>query len=270
MKKIIFTIIVLLFGLGLLLFFISQNKVTNITNTVPKKVITVVNKGEPKYKIALFADSHKSYKNLQKAVDISEKQGVNAIVHFGDITDFAEESGFSKSKEILDNSKIKYYVIAGDRDEVEGGVVFDKYFGGKECKDNLLKDYGILCLHNSFNYTPLSKDYLNAFYLHLAEANIIFAAQPLYNPGSLVYMGYYDEEVKKQADDLLSTINDSNVKYVIAADTHFYSKNTNEVTGIVHYTLGAITNERNIQGPNFAILYIYKDGSVEVKQVLID
>jgi len=269
MLKAIFTILILSFGIGLMLFFVSQNKSTDITNTAPNKIITVVNKGEPKYKIALFADSHTSYKNLQKAVDISKNQGVDAIVHFGDITDFGEESGFSKSKEILDDSKIEYYVIAGDRDEVEDGVVFDKYFSGKECMDNLLKDYGILCLHNSFNYTLLSKDYLNEFYSHLANAKIIFAAQPLYNPKSLVYMGYYDEKVKKQADALVRAINDSSVKYVIAADAHFYSKTTDKATGIEHYTLGALTNERNLQDPNFAILYIYEDGGVEVNQIYL-
>lgn len=252
-----------------MLFFVATSK-NEQPQQIPKPIENIpANTSPVKYKIALFADSHTSYENLQRAVKKSQEEDVDAIVHFGDFTDFAEESGFVKSKQILDNSKIEYFVIAGDRDEVEDGVVFDKYFNGKECKDNLLKDYGILCLHNSFNYTLLSESYLNEFDSNLSNAKIVFAAQPLYNPDSLVYMGYYDEKVKSQADELIKSVNQSQVKYIVAADAHFYSKTTDAITGLVHYTLGALTNDRNLQDPNFAILYIYEDGGVEVSQIYL-
>lgn len=84
-------------------------------------------------------------------------------------------------------------------------------------------------------------------------------------------MGFYDEQVKKQAEEVFDKVLLSRTKYFISADTHFFSKypGPSESTLTV-YTLGALTDKRNLQTPNFSLMRLYKGGQVELEQVLVE
>jgi predicted phosphodiesterase len=225
-----------------------------------------INRGKLVIKIALLADSHIDYQRLKKAVEKAKQQKVDLLVHFGDLSDFGGSNELNSTKQILDNSNLTYYVISGDRDEVERGINFKKLFSEKVCTTQLLK-YKVACLSNPFNYTLIDSDYLTNFYNNLKDANIVFTSQPIYNPNSNVYMGFFTKSVKEQADEVYQHLSDSNVKYMFSGDAHFFSKYKD--SKIDYYNLGAVTDKKNLQTPNFTILDVYENW-VEVRQVNLE
>lgn len=235
---------------------------------VPQKQI---NKGDLVYQIALLSDSANETDYLQKAVDKSNELNANYIIHLGDLSQFGGEAELKKSKEVLQSAAAVYLVLAGDHDVVEEGINFKNVFGGKVCSTQLLQQFKILCLNNPYNHTLLGQDYLNGFSNNLSSAKIVVASQPIYNPDSIRYMGYYNNDVKKEADFLLDQIRDSKVTAVLSGDTHFFSKfKDSESANLNHYTVGALSNTRNLETPNFSLLKVYSSGYVEVVQVLVD
>jgi len=81
-------------------------------------------------------------------------------------------------------------------------------------------------------------------------------------------MGIYDGGVLEQGLFVKSLLENSNVKMAISADTHF--QNHYESNNINYYTIGAITEQRNIQRPSFSLLYYYTDNSYSVTQFEIE
>lgn len=269
MKKIAVLVILALSILFFLNFKVVTNKLnsyfyTQKSNETEKTAVI--------YKIGLLADSHSDYQQLKKSITKLKQKNVDFLIHFGDMSDFGGLSELEQTKKILDESEIEYLVIPGDRDIVEGGVNFNKIFKNKVCDTQLLNKYRVICLANPYNYTLIdSKDY-EKFIKNSKQANILLTAQPIYNPKSNIYMGFYDTKVKEQADNIfVHILNNTNIKYVISADTHFFKtysgdKNSN----IKYYNLGAITDKRNLQSPNFAIMNIYENGTTEIKQLTIN
>lgn len=265
MRKSIIFILILIFVLTAafylkknLMYDLIRNNASNSQKTLPK--------GKLIGKIALLADSHTDYQRLEKSLDKAKENEVSFVVHFGDLSDFGGFSELSSSKKILDDSGIPFLVLPGDRDVVEGGVNFKQIFSEKLCTLQLSK-YKIYCLINPYNYTLLDSVYLNGFYTNLQKALIIFSSQPIYNPRSNVYMGYYNDSVKAQADEIYLKLQSSNVKYVFSGDAHFFSKNSD--SKIDYYNLGAITNRKNLQTPNFTILTVYEN-TISVQQINLD
>lgn len=271
MKK---TVVLVILALSIL-FFLNFKVVTNTLNSY------IYTQGGYKtanpaviYKIGLLADSHIDYQRLKKSVDRLKQKNVNFLIHFGDMSDFGGVTELEQTKKILDESEIEYLVIPGDRDIVEGGVNFNKIFKNKVCNTQLLNTYGVLCLANPYNYTLLNNRDYEQFIKNTAQANILLAAQPIYNPSSNIYMGFYDTRVKEQADTLYTHIlNNTKIQYVVSADAHFFKTYLGETFNeyqIRYYTLGAITERRNLQSPNFAIMEILENGLIKVNQVTID
>lgn len=267
MVKKLFLIVILV----LLVIFVTVC-VTKVLDIRDSKVLftdkpEIEQLGPVKHKIALFADSHTNYDNLQKSIELAKSHSVDLIIHVGDLSDFGETKSYIKSKELLDQSEIKYVVIPGDRDMVENGTNFSYYFEDVLCDVESLKDYAILCLVNPYNYTNLSQDYIDTIKSVINNYDLVVAAQPIYNPGSNIYMGYYDDKVEEQSDILLSTLLSSGVSTFISGDTHFFKSFTHpQNQDLNFFTLGAITDDRNLETPNIAIVYIYDSGQVRVSQ----
>lgn len=263
MKYITFTTF-LLFGL-LGVYYLATSNSTEEPINQPEP------KGELVATFALIADSHIDHTRLKKAVEKAQLAGVSYIVHFGDLSDFGGLGNLQETKRVLDSSEIDYLVIPGDRDVVEGGENFENVFKEKICGAQLLQKYSILCFSNPYNYTLLPDFYTEEFYSNLQTANVIFSSQPIYNHKSNIYMGFYDAKVKKQADQVFEEILQSNANYLVSADAHFFIKYQGPADSkLTLYTLGALTDKRNLQTPNFALMKIYQGGQVELEQVLVE
>ncbi len=217
--------------------------------------------------MVVLADSHVDYERLNKALIKAKDYKPSVIIHLGDLSDFGGFGELSKSKQILQSSNFSFYVLPGDRDVVEEGKNFKQLFEDDVCTTQMLEDYKILCLSNPYNYTLLDTKYLEDFYSNLPKAKILITSQPIYNPTSNVYMGFFDENVKKQAENIYEQVSVSKVTTVFSGDAHFFSKYKDKT--ISFYNIGAVSNKRNLQFPNFSVVYIYEN-SVDVKQVTID
>jgi len=276
-KFILLAVFLFLIGLIAARFF-QWHEINNNENNIPPPLVKIESsKEEPTYIISLFADSHLDLESLKDGVEISKERGANYLIHLGDMSDFGILSDLEATKKILEKSAIPYYVLPGDRDLYLSGeesvleeTEFGKIFGNRLCDSQLLDRLKILCLANSYNYNLLSDDYLNNFEKNLAVAKILVSAQPLYNPGSNLYMGFYSKDVEEQGRVLLEKIRSSSVKVLIAGDTHFFSFYSDEYDSeLTYYTLGALTRERNIQQAGFILLEIYDNGRFDVERIII-
>lgn len=270
MKKTILIILAILFIFLFAFNAAFKSIIFDIFGLNTTKQTSTLDKGKITHKVAILADSHLDYQRLKKSLDKAKKENVNFVLHLGDLSDFGGFTELKETKKILDDSNINYLVIPGDRDVVEGGNNFKDLFADKQCFNQLLKEYKILCFANPYNYTLLDKDYIDKFISYLPNAKIVVMSQPIYNPNSNLYMGYFSERVKNQADLVYKNILNFNIPYVVSGDTHYFKYYYDSLHNINYYNVGAVTDKRNLQSPNFSILTIYSSGFVEVNQKYID
>jgi len=230
------------------------------------------------YSISIMSDPHLSLDNLKKALAMSKELNVSYIIVVGDLSDFGTAANLRELKKVLDTSALPYLVLPGDRDVYLNGLesnINNSYFvnvfaDNNICSNQLLNQYEILCLSNPYNYILLPDDYLTNFYENLKRASVLVSSQPIYNSQSNIYMGYYDSGVKHQGGEILSALNASSVQLSISGDAHFFSNYSDPYnTHISYFTLGALTDERNIQQPNFAVLKKYENGSFSLDPVFL-
>jgi len=245
--------------------------------------LTVNTKGKIIKKIAIFADIHDSTNTFEIALKQIPKDTFLFIL--GDSSNTGQTEELLKIKNILQNYTIEYNILPGDRDvglkgELPppiGGYNFNKVFNENICDKQYSikldndKLFNIVCVNNPYNYTLLPKTYIEELKNNIQKAHLIIMSQPLQNPGFNKYMGHLNKDVLKQAEEIKLEINkNKNIKYIISSDTHFFSRNSDiRVPDQTHITVGAITNERNLQSPRYLILNIFEDKSVEVKDVLV-
>ena len=79
-------------------------------------------------------------------------------------------------------------------------------------------------------------------------------------------------DVKEQAEEILSTIRESNVKAVIAGDHHSFSQYKDEVDkNLEHIVIGPVTDARAEQSKtSITMLNVYDDDSYSVEEVYLE
>ena len=226
--------------------------------------------------ISLMADSHDNNVLLAKAVQKAKELESSYIFHLGDFTDLGLVETLKEAKEVLDASGIKYYAVPGDHDlwKSVGPEYFLEVFD-KDYYSVSVNGIKFVLLDNSANYSTIPTEQMAWFKNELPNTDIVILSQPIYHPTNNRVMGVVNgEEVKKvrdQANELLDLIRTSPVKAIIAADHHQSSKNTDPVKSeLTHYVIGAVTNDRNLQTPRFSALYLFENGSFELKEVVLE
>jgi predicted phosphodiesterase len=226
-------------------------------------------------RVALFADSHLDWDALSAAIEKVKELEVDMIFHVGDHSNLGIVKNLEKTKDLLDASELSYYAIPGDRDlwQTVGTDNFLQVF--KENRHTVTKDDIVFVLmDNSANYSTVEDSAMEWFEKNVADADFIFLSQPLWHPTNSKVMGYVNgdkvENVRIQAEELLKKVRESEVLAVFAGDQHMFSKNLDsEKESLVHYALGALTSERNLQTPRFALLDIGENAQYSVKQVIL-
>src|SRR4030043_1223906 len=98
------------------------------------------------------------------------------------------------------------------------------------------------------------------------------------HPESAHIMGEQSPEVAGQAKELIALIEKENIDGFFSGDLHFFAKfSTNggstsggkSTDGVKITTIGAISKDRNFQGPRFAVVTVLDDYSWEVEDIEI-
>ena len=235
--------------------------------------------------IGLIADSEGDNESLEKALDGLNDRNVDAVFFLGDLTQYGSLDLLRAVKDILNRFELKVLIIPGDHDlaasaddgDLSGRRNFREVFG-----DNIhLYESGghnFMLFDNSPNFSKISEEDLAWFENNLPETDFVILSQPLYHPTNQRVMGMFDGDVvstvRAQAEEMLTKIRESNVKAIIAADQHFFSKNTDpERADLLHIVVGALISNkgsfRNPQSSRYAILKIYENGNYKVEEIVL-
>ena len=274
MKKIAGLVLLLVLGGYLLLRYLSGlSYLSDLSEEKKKELIPKA----PILKFAIVSDSENENDQLKKALDIAKSNGASFVIGLGDFTPLGVESDLMIVKKVFDDSGLKYYVTAGDRDMRdsrdngwEATALFEQTFG-KPTHEFGADEVGFLVLSNADIYKGIGGDdweQLNSFVRKDYKLKFIFAHKTPYHPQSAHVMGADSAVVASQANRLIELIEENKVDGFFSGDLHFFAR-FNSPNGVKITTIGAVNSARNFQGPRFAVVKVYGDYSWEVEDVPI-
>lgn len=286
------TIITLLSSKGILSSLGSLGNLSNLGNSQEEPKISpkpkITPSGTPVLKFALVADSHNDNNNLARALKMAKEKGAKFIVGLGDWTATGTLPELRSAKETFDNSGLPYYLTAGDHDLWESRekklpaiANFNQVFN-TPYQSFVDSNTRFVIVNNSDNYEgvdSLEFSWLRGI-LENARNNppaaiLVFLHEPLSHPTSDRVMGYASEETKSgtpklkdQAQELENLFASLGVRAVFAGNIHAYSSYEGK-SGLSMFTIGAVTAERNVQLPRFAVVDVFEDGNYNVEDLEI-
>lgn len=234
----------------------------------------------PTYRVGVISDSHNQNDLLSSAIESLVEEGVDKIVHLGDLTDWGELDKLAQTKETLDKFEVAYVAIPGDHDlgETRDASNFLQIFGVKKGFFEL-GPYKFIYFDNSLNFTKLTFEEMRWFEKEVKEGYIVFLSQPLVSKDMTRVMGIIDEakdlEVFSQNEELLNYIRSSDVKVIVAGDLHLSSQYEDPVKpSLWHISAGALLKSEsieklNLQSPRVGMLEIYDDSSWIYKDIVL-
>lgn len=260
------------------LFFLKD-----IQNNISDKIIPKDEKNQSKQpevlvKFALMSDSHTDITYLNKAINKIKNLRADFVVHLGDWSQVGTQAELKGSKEIFDESDLKYWTVPGDHDlwASNSTTNFRAVFGDPYSSFDKSGVHGIL-LDTSDTDVGLGETQLSWLKKDLAEnrGKIIFAFMhlPPYHPTSNRTMwekGGVNSKVREEADEMLKWFGDYKVKGIFAGDHHLSSSFTEPTSGVKITIVGAITSSRNLQIPRFDLVTVYKNSDYNVEEVVLE
>ncbi len=287
MKKILLLVLILLsIFLGYSLGFNKDGNgtVQNLTN--PKNEIM---------KVALIADSHNENDLLAKALAQAKEQNVDFVIGLGDYTNLGTDDEIYSAKKAFDDSGVKFYTLAGDRDgwdNREHGEYnltnYNQYFGPgsqeftqKEIRFVLIDnsnlylgipsvDWDLINQWIKGVYNPIPGSGASPIPMEESKLTFVFAHKTPFHPDSAHIMGEDSPMVAEEANQLIKLIEEKKVDGFFSGDLHFFAQFNSPGGSVKMATIGAVASQRNFQGPRFAILKVYSDYSWEVLDVPIN
>lgn len=262
----------------------SVQKTRQILGENPPKdqSVTIQPSGDIDFKFAIIADSHKDITNLAKALNMAKSNGAKFIIGIGDFSDVGTLDELRNTKAQFDAIGMPYYVTAGDHDlwdsrnkKEQSDKNFTEVFGSGY-QAFMFENARIMIINNADNYLGLDEFQLKWVEEELAryaqnstKLFFVIADIPLYHPSSDHVMGKVTPKLKGQADHLISILKRARADEVFSADTHFFSRFQEPTSNLKMTTVGAVTSDRNLQTPRFAIVDVYTNGSYNVEETEI-
>ena len=281
----------LLIFLGYLFVFPQEaSRDSEIGYPEPKKEIL---------RVGLLADSHNENDLLARALSEAKNRGVNFVIGLGDYTNLGTTSELTAAKKVFDESGLRYFVTAGDRDgwasrEMDSSSNFEEIFGesSRIIEKNQVQ---FVLLDNSDIYRGIDSESWELLTNALSDSvgqdgqtaenvkcqmsnvkcalprlRFVFAHKTPYHPDSKHIMGEDSPDVARQAKELLKLLEGKKVDGFFSGDMHFFAEFHSPQQSVRITTVGAVARERNFQGPRFGILKIYEDYSWQVEDIPID
>lgn len=268
--------------LGLLASLIPSNITLPTQLQKLKEVVPVEDAIETKntnlsFKFMLVADSHNDNENLKKAL---AENKVEFVIGLGDYTDVGSIDELKAAKKTFDNAGLRYFITSGDHDQWDSRngqkdptTNFNQVFG-RTYQSFSYKNARFLIIDNSDNYLGLGESQKNWLREEIERINtegpgvvLAFMHEPLYHPSSTRMMGKVTYSLMDEAKEVTKMLNDAGVREVFAGDIHYFTEYNEPETGMSMTTIGALTAERNAQTPRYAVVSVFEDGSIEVKDV---
>lgn len=247
----------------------------------------------PILRVALVADSHNENELLARALRQAAGKGINFVVGLGDYTNLGTIDELQAAKKEFDESKLPYFATAGDRDGWQSRALGSKdNFGqvfGQSSHQFTREGIQFVILDNSDIYSGIDSEswkMLNdvlpsndsqtgqkgensKFEIRNSKLTFVFAHKTPFHPQSAHVMGEGNEEVARQARNLMNLLEENKIDGFFAGDMHFFAKYNSPGGSVKITTIGAAASERNFQGPRFGILTVWEDYSWEVEDVEI-
>ncbi|MBI4037797.1 metallophosphoesterase family protein [Candidatus Curtissbacteria bacterium] len=229
-------------------------------------------------RFALVADSHSDNELLRRALEQAKGKGINFVVGLGDYTTIGTDEELLAAKLKFRNSKLEYYTIPGDHD------LWDSRDKGEDPLQNYLDAFGdpnrvierngvkIILVDNSDNYkriTPGSWSMATESLQKPAKLTFVMTHRTPFHPDSSHVMGELNAQVARQAKELLKLMTKAKVDGFFAGDLHFFGQYKSEDGKLKMTTVGAVTDDKNFQGPRFASVTVYDDYTWEVEDIEI-
>lgn len=230
--------------------------------------------------LALLADVHNDWENLNQAVTMVNGQNYDLTLFLGDLTDVGDPDDFKTGESILNGLRIPLYSIPGNHDvwwarqkNLEADNFFNASFHSPVCITE--KNLQLLLIDNADEKNGIDNQEWQEINQCLQTDLPIFAFthEPLQHPASDYVMGKYSSSVATQGAQLLQILCDKKVKLVVAAHQHSFSKYFYSCPGgyqLPMLVIGAITSQRNFQSPRFLQLNLYDDASFGEKEIILE
>ncbi len=237
-----------------------------------------------RFSFVMVSDSHSEDNYLQKALFQVQTMTPQPafIIGLGDYTEVGTMKELKSAKAEFDKIGIRYFVIPGDHDLWDGRDKtseplsnFTQVFGSSH-QSFVYQGVKFILINNADNYTGIDQkqsDWIDNQLAGLGQDKVkltlAFVHEPLYHPSSDHYMGRVTDSLKKQAKNLILTLKSGGVSEVFSGDIHFFSRYTEPQLGLKMTTIGAVASARNTQAPRFALVSVYDDFSLNVKDIEI-
>ena len=200
------------------------------------------------------------------------------MIGLGDWTTVGTQEQLSVTKQVFDSSKLEYYVTAGDHD------LWDSRNRGEAALSNFNRTFGsaqhliekngiqIVILDNSDIYKGIPSDSWELLFESLkkdVKLRFVMAHKTPFHPDSAHIMGQDAQNVKAQAENLLSILEEGQISGFFSGDMHFFAQFKTPKQAVKITTIGAVSSQKNFQGPRFGIVTVYDDYSWKTEDVEI-
>ena len=219
----------------------------------------------PILRFAVLSDSEGENDLLKKALEAAEGKGINFVIGLGDWTTVGTRQQLSVAKQVFDDSKLEYYTTAGDHD------LWDSRNRGEDPLANYNQTFGsasqlierdkiqIVILNNSDIYKGIPSDSWELLFESLkkdVKLRFVMAHKTPFHPDSAHIMGQDAQNVKAQAENLLSVLEEGQISGFFSGDMHFFAQFKTPKQAVKITTIGAVSGQRNFQGPRFGIVTV--------------
>lgn len=246
------------------------------------------------FRFALIADSHNDNKNLAQALRMAKDRGAKFVIGLGDYTATGTLAELEQAKNTFQASGLPYYLTAGDhdlwdsRDKTPSALTnFNQVFGSPY-ESFVDSNVRFVIVYNSDNYQGLDsfqmswiRETLTQRDLNKEKVTYILLHEPLSHPSSDRVMGSPrktadiadassgSKQILLQAEELKGLFKTQGVAEVFAGDIHAFTRYEDKDIGLKMTTVGAVTAERNLQLPRFAMVDVLVDGSYNIQDLEI-
>ena len=232
----------------------------------------------PILRFALISDSQGENDLLKKALTQAEGKGINFVIGLGDWSTVGTQEQLSVVKQVFDSSKLEYYVTAGDHD------LWDSRNRGEDALSNFNQTFGpaqhliekngiqIVILDNSDIYKGIPSNSWELLFESLkkdVKLRFVMAHKTPFHPDSAHIMGQDAKNVKAQAENLLAILEEGQISGFFSGDMHFFAQFKTPKQAVKITTIGAVSSQKNFQGPRFGIVTVYDDYSWKTEDVEI-
>lgn len=234
----------------------------------PKKVVDT---------FAVFSDPHSDTEMTKQALIRAKEVNVPYIFGLGDLTTVGTKEELRTMKELFDESGIPYHWTIGDHDLWQTGKSNFESLFGKTYYSLSKENTHYIFLDTSDTKKGIGEAQLNWLKSDLEQNKkkniLVFMHLPLYHPlnaRTIWEKGGENSAVKKEVDQILQLFTKYPVKAVFAGDHHLSNDYIEPTSNVKMYIVGAITSERNLQKSRFSVVTVFEDGSLTVKEEVLN